>query len=942
MTDRDEPAGLDQIFDGGAERVLRAARARGDALPPGPTATTLGLLALHPDVRTRGGLPEINPELARDILTGHLPSLAAPARDDLSVAPRVLKALADARVDARLLSARKGSKVHAAIDEAIPAYEAALFDPERATWERTYARLMRDDGVDVTDEAAVLAWLGRYRERPLAERQAAFLTAAGDTAPAPGPRSTATVAEAEAAEERAAAADEHASTVRWAIEDSLRLHYLERPTSPAILAELRRRAYDERVSAHSDRLIDGVTAVGLSAALRGDFSDLAPAHSVRLRRVVEEFQEYAEAYDGCLPPVFGLAVPVPGGEVPGGEVPSGEVPSEAVRSAPVLVAAAELARWVAERGEVSREAFERHRRATATELGVPADVMEMINHVASELSFLRKHKDTVTAGIGWATWLGGDADDLCYLALAAYATVRLTIVDTAIFLRADDDVTPDDSWDLDAEDDGDFRDELEDRDRDEEFTEFESDDVHLFLELTSPERTVSITRFAAGRLDWMLPRAETPSPLVPAAEAEPLGPCLARVLRGADRDEDPTAPERYVLPPDEELQRLVGGDEPLGDDERAALARQASLTTFIADRMAAVGLAIRAGDTVTLLPLGEWVFRQLARRAGWDAPAVAAVATAEPSLMAMRLAWPRWAQLAGVAQWAAGNHGEGWPELLQAAVEAGPGSYQALFRLLGVDNDQWAGDRLGRAAGRGAPASRGEERLPVPLPDAVAEQRLLDALRDAVADPTIGAYALAAWRLRGDQAADLSPAAQPSVPPRARAILLRDRFASLHFAGLALDFANWRDNRDDRDDRDNRDNRDDRDDKETGLEPATGAVEPAGARDDAPLARVLVAAFDEEAEHWPGGASELLSALRDVPARPYLPVTSSLAIIVRARPAAAVAAARPETEVTSAPGQDAGAENAPARPRTSPPARVPSRRDLARRERPKKTARRKG
>jgi len=907
MTDRDEPAGLDQIFDGGAERVLRAARARGDALPPGPTATTLGLLALHPDVRTRGGLPEINPELAREILTGHLPSLAAPARDDLSVAPRVLKALADARVDARLLSARKRSKVHAAIDEAIPAYEAALFDPERATWERTYARLMRDDGVDVTDEAAVLAWLGRYRERPLADRQAAFLTAAGDTA--------------QAAEERAAAADEHASTVRLAIEDSLRLHYLERPTNPAIPAELRRRAYDERVRAHSDRLIDGVTAVGLRAALRGDFRDLEPAHGVRLRRVVEEFQEYAEAYGGCLPPVFGLAVPVPGGEVP----------AEAVRSAPVLVAAAELARWVAERGEVSREAFERHRRATAMELGVPAGVMEMINHVASELLFLRKHKDTVTAGIGWATWLGGDADDLRYLALAAYATVRLTIVDTAIVLRAhDDDVTPDDPWDLDDGDDGDFRDELDDWDRDEEFAEFESDDVHLFLELTSPERTVSITRFAAGRLDWMLPRAETPSPLAPAAEAEPLGPCLARVLREADRDEDPTALERYVLPPDEQLQRLVGGDEPLGDDERATLARQASLTTFIADRMAAVGLAVRAGDTVTLLPLGEWVFRQLARRAGWDAPAAAEVATAEPSLMAVRLGWPRWAQLAGVAQWAAANHGEGWPELLQAAVEAGPGSYQALFRLLDVDNDQWAGDRLGRAAGRGAPASSGEERLAVPLPDAVAEQRLLDALRDAVADPTIGAYALAAWRARSGPAAGLSPAAQPSVPPRARAILLRDRFASLHLAGLALDFANWRDDRDDRDD------------KETGLEPATGAVEPAGARDDAPLARVLVEAFDEEAEHWPGGASELLGALRDVPAWPYLPVMSSLAIIARARPAATAPPARTEAEVTSAPGQDDGAENAPARPRTPPPARVPSRRDLARRERPKKTARRKG
>ncbi|WP_045877076.1 hypothetical protein [Pseudofrankia sp. DC12] len=918
MTGHDAVTELDEVLGAGVDRLRRAAEARGQVLPVGPTVTTVALVALHRDARLRAGLPEITPALAREILTGTLPTFAAPPRDDVAVCPRVLKALAEEQHDARLLSAKKLAKLHAAIDEATGPYERALFAPDRPTWERFYARLMRDEGVEVADEVTVRAWLARYRERPLADRKTAFLAATADAAEIE-PMGTATARHA-----RAVIVGQLSETVRSGLEQAVRTFYL-----PHLYGDDgEHESAIARIQDWVDRLIDGVTAAGLSTFLREEFRDLAPSDDLLLRPIVWELREKREDYGGCLPPVLDLAplAPrLPVAEVDGGGVPGPAATAALIRSAPLLSAAAGLARWVDERGGVSAAEFARHHREASARLGVSESVVERVAEFASAVSMLRVREDRVAAGEAWQLWREGDADDLLHLAAMSYGAIRTMAVglaedghgphgdqdgDPPADGPGGDDPEPDESeWDESEVND------LESGDR--ESDDLESDelelgdpelgeaDVSLLFELFGGQGTVSVARRAAASLDWRIRRAREPIPPIPLAAAD--GPDTALAL--AMRAPDPLDSKAYALPSDGELDRLIGLDEPLGADERAELTRQAHVTALVADRMAGLGMVRRAGDTVVLSRLGELVIGHLAGQAGWDVPRLSEVASTEPALMVRWLgSWPAWARVSGLLLWAgARDHERRWRDLFTASA-ASPGRYQPVFELLGIDNSRWARERI--TAGRRYEAPL-DELLPSPLPDAEAERSLRDALRAAVADPTIGAYALAAWRSRGGHEA-LDP------PPRARAILLRDRLVSLEigaFWSLLISDASP---------------------ESDGPRGPGEPGEPGGETDD-PLGRAVVAAFDEEAEGWPGGGGELLRTLRELPGTPLSLLAGALATIARRRPHAVAQAAGQAAEPAPR------AQNAPGRPRPPAGGRVPSRRDVARRrELANKSAKRKG
>ncbi|MEV8590820.1 hypothetical protein [Streptomyces sp. NPDC051180] len=199
------------------------------------------------------------------------------------------------------------------------------------------------------------------------------------------------------------------------------------------------------------------------------------------------------------------------------------------------------------------------------------------------------------------------------------------------------------------------------------------------------------------------------------------------------------APEEYATPPLPELVRLLGAAE-LDEADRARLEAPARDLAAAVDRLAATGLVFRAGDAFGLTPRGAGVVRYLlgvrgivapdaARAAAWSAPVMAAAAAGWPSCVAARV----------LADWlhARGDTAEAWSALLAAlgTVHAGTEDAAAVRALFTV---------LDTAA---APA---------------------DALRGALRDPVVGAYALQALRERDE------PADAIQVGTSARALHLLD------------------------------------------------------------------------------------------------------------------------------------------------------------------------
>ncbi|MFI8519566.1 hypothetical protein ACIGEZ_17270 [Streptomyces sp. NPDC085481] len=112
----------------------------------------LSLLALRGADRGTG-VPEPTPGLVRRLLVEDLPAFVCAAPEELAAYPAVLRALAG-RFDGE-----RRARVEGVIGEAVGDFERAMGDPGNLTWPRWYAQLLRADGTDPDDPAAVRAWL---------------------------------------------------------------------------------------------------------------------------------------------------------------------------------------------------------------------------------------------------------------------------------------------------------------------------------------------------------------------------------------------------------------------------------------------------------------------------------------------------------------------------------------------------------------------------------------------------------------------------------------------------------------------------------------------------------------------------------------------------------------------------------------------------------------
>ncbi|QES09185.1 hypothetical protein DEJ44_28560 [Streptomyces venezuelae] len=181
----------------------------------------------------------------------------------------------------------------------------------------------------------------------------------------------------------------------------------------------------------------------------------------------------------------------------------------------------------------------------------------------------------------------------------------------------------------------------------------------------------------------------------------------------------------YTVPPVPELVRLLGETE-LTEADRARLEGPARDLATVLDRLAATGLVFRAGDAFGLTPRGAGVVRYLLRVRDVAAPDAAEVrAWAATDLVAAAGGWPGCVAAGVLADWlhARGDTAEAWSELLAAlgTVHAGTADAAAVRGLFTVLDTSTAPP---------------------------------DALRGALRDPVIGAYAHQALRARGE-ASDL-------------------------------------------------------------------------------------------------------------------------------------------------------------------------------------------
>ncbi|MFF5637756.1 hypothetical protein [Streptomyces sp. NPDC012825] len=227
----------------------------------------------------------------------------------------------------------------------------------------------------------------------------------------------------------------------------------------------------------------------------------------------------------------------------------------------------------------------------------------------------------------------------------------------------------------------------------------------------------SVARKAAEYEDWTVD---------PALEDLPVA-----VLDGA--------PGAYAVPPVPELVRLLGTPG-LNEADRARLEGPARDLAAVLDRLAATGLVFRSGDAFGLTPRGAGAVRYLLGVRGVAAPDAAdAAAWSAPALVAAAGGWSAPVAARVLADWlhARVDTAHAWTELFDAlgTVHAGTSEAAVTRRLFTVLDTTTAPP---------------------------------GALRAALRDPVLGAYALRALEDRGEEADPVQ------VPASARALHVLD------------------------------------------------------------------------------------------------------------------------------------------------------------------------
>jgi hypothetical protein len=811
--------GVDDLLGPGLDDFLAWAEARGEPVPARCAEVALVLLALR-GAPVRGGLPQPAAKLLGQVLRDDLPHLVCGAAEEVATYPRVLGLLIDHQRAAGLMNVDRHRALHAAVRKAVPDYEQAVRDPLRLTWPRLYGGLLRADGVQAADQQAVREWFTDYRSR--SGRRAALVSTLGDSDDSAGGRGEEGWVERAVTlrlqvtildlQTRNTELQLYGQLQQW-VNGRLRTAgralkaagQHRRPQASGQAVDGGGRAGVETLGerdAAVDFLVDRATAAGLSAALRGDFSDLAAgagsaADDVLLTQLRRR-RKWPDADAVPLPPV---------------EDVSAERFAGLVRKSALLAAAVELAEWVAQRGGLRcpPEAPDAMPAGDDLELaaagaGLSAQAVPEVWRVALAAGLLRVLDGQVVAGRALQAWRDGSAAEVLELALDALAAVVAELARLAE--RAEDaGVTPDDCHIL---------------------ANLAENMPHTLFHLYSNVEPESLARWAAVVRDWAVSwpaeEADPEDRAAPAASLDtrlrpprprrlhpdavpPMLPFEAGTEAGSGAVDSDDSLE-YRLPPNHELEWLLGVDD-LDYNDQVDLLELAYWHALLLDRLDALGVVRRDGDRVELTTLGRTLLRAVLLQAGFAAPTYRGVAEGcAHTLLRGMASWSNRVGLDALQAWlqARQDTDTGWKELLQATAAGPRGHRQVVFGLLGV----WS------PPGR-APHPAKDLRLPVPLERPEAEQSLVAALHEAVPDPVTGAYAAEALRSRG---------VPPADPPRsAQAVQLLDRFGPLRYAEIRLDRL---------------------EDKDAG--PGTA----------------LCAAFDAAAADWPGGPGGLLRELAAV------------------------------------------------------------------------------
>ncbi|MFG2868180.1 hypothetical protein [Streptomyces sp. NPDC048338] len=261
--------GLDTFLDGAPERhdpsYVRAADA------------VLGLLALRGAER-RAGLPEPTVELVRHLLVEDAPTFVYATPEELAAYPAVLAALTARIREAGRLNGKRQARILTAIEETLPDFERAMNDPGNLTWQRWYTSLLRADGADPGDPAAVLGWLAAHE---------------GVTTP-DGLRRADLMNRSELAD--------------VVLAEALTGAYVRDAEAPSPAGPLLSDAdVAHGVGRVAGRLVDRWTAEGLAEALSGPYAHLAPGpeafpHLVLADTLLDEHLDYYGDSTVPLPP----------------------------------------------------------------------------------------------------------------------------------------------------------------------------------------------------------------------------------------------------------------------------------------------------------------------------------------------------------------------------------------------------------------------------------------------------------------------------------------------------------------------------------------------------------------------------------------------------------------------------------------------------------------
>ncbi|MFB7666591.1 hypothetical protein ACFC1R_22010 [Kitasatospora sp. NPDC056138] len=155
-----------------ADLLAWAAEHGYEPVPEEALRTVLTLLELG-GAPMHEGFPELSSPLLEQLLYEQLYLYVQPAAEPEAYG-RAVRLLVDHQRAGRRLNAKRQAKLHAEAEWQGELLCDLLRRPHLVTWPRLYALLLRADGVDTADGAAVSAWLAEFCELTEDQRIACF------------------------------------------------------------------------------------------------------------------------------------------------------------------------------------------------------------------------------------------------------------------------------------------------------------------------------------------------------------------------------------------------------------------------------------------------------------------------------------------------------------------------------------------------------------------------------------------------------------------------------------------------------------------------------------------------------------------------------------------------------------------------------------------------